>query len=1256
MRAKTPIILATTAAILGLGGYFAYSVLATQGAGTLAQAPLNIEANIKPAFIMAVDDSNSMTFERLFAGGDGKMRWNTTNNSFFSSAGVFYDVGAPCTGNDTDCYVYLYPHNGYNDAYTPGEAIPPLDSLGFARSPAYNKTYFNPSVTYEPWLNGDGSSWPNATINAVRADPRNPTTYGTTGSTTSTKAYSVVYDLTQNRASTTEGFRMQAGMAIPDLSSRGMRYRTTANGNWTTSAATATNAVYYFDYFPATFYLPANDPAPTGYKTADANRPVVANACGPGCDLRRYEIKSANYNTSADYDAAIQNFANWFQYHRDRVLATIGSMTHALSDVSNMRVGYFTINNRVNATMDDMGVQSEKNALYAQIMGLYTSGGTPNRQAVAALGAQFARTDANAPVQLACQRNSGMLFTDGYTNSGNISTVGNTDGALSAPFADNYADTIADITAKYYSGTGVPLRSGTGFPAGKVKVPDQCATLDPTTAAYKRLDCQTNLHMNFYGITLGAAGRIYGVNSAATSDPYANPPNWNSLPNPTGVDDGTVIDEMWHATINSRGAFINASTPNEVTNAMRRVIDAARNGDSPSGGIGITGARIGAGSLTIVPEYSSTNNGTDWYSRLTGYRVATDATTGAVTFTNIWEASAQLGAATSRRIFRAKTSGTVTPNVSAFDSSSVTAADLCADSLALCTAGGVTNGIVGSGSKLSITIADAVNYLRGDQTLEATKLRTRTSRLGDIVNSTPVVSSPFIDFGYRSIRTTSGGTTTYPYQTSYAAFLTSKASTTSVVYAGANDGMLHAFNGDTGGELFAYIPSMVLGHMGNLLFPYDPARQGDQIARHKYYTDGPVTVADAYISGAWKTVLVGTAGAGGRGVFALDVTTPSSFGTGNVLWEVNSQVTTPSNVDGNMGFVLGRPVIVPVMDSTGVRWKAIFGNGYNSTNQRAVLFVVDLQTGAPTMITAQETGRSGIANGLGNIAVLDSWIGNTKGTAELSGRDGLADTVYAADQNGAIWKFDLRDNTVPSTPFFIATDPSGARQPILGGIEAGAGPGGVMVYFGTGSFSFESDKTDTQIQSFYGVNDRGSNVARSQLVRQTLTDNGAVRTMSANGGNAYGWYVDLGAISGTTVTATGERSVGYPRVENGVVFFATYQPTTAVDCDGDGTNRIYGVSAVSGASSMDSVRIGSLTGSTPAAGTNGFALNTGGSAPVKDIAVLSTPRQQPLASGATTAEQAAALAMRCSSIVQVAGAPPMYLPRACGRQSWRQVR
>ena len=46
-----------------------------------------------------------------------------------------------------------------------------------------------------------------------------------------------------------------------------------------------------------------------------------------------------------------------------------------------------------------------------------------------------------------------------------------------------------------------------------------------------------------------------------------------------------------------------------------------------------------------------------------------------------------------------------------------------------------------------------------------------------------------------------------PYN--YSAYLTAKQSRPRVVFAGANDGMLHAFDADSGEELFAYVPGIV---------------------------------------------------------------------------------------------------------------------------------------------------------------------------------------------------------------------------------------------------------------------------------------------------------------------------------------------------------------------------------------------------------------------------------------------------------------
>lgn len=201
--------------------------------------------------------------------------------------------------------------------------------------------------------------------------------------------------------------------------------------------------------------------------------------------------------------------------------------------------------------------------------------------------------------------------------------------------------------------------------------------------------------------------------------------------------------------------------------------------------------------------------------------------------------------------------------------------------------------------------------------------------------------------------------------------------------------------------------------------------------------------------------------------------------------------------------MLGKPVIVPVRAANGtVSWKAIFGNGYDSASGKAVLFVVDIGTSSTPVVRMIEATEPGNAisgrNGLGNIIVLDR-VDNL--TVDPSGvpartRDGYADTVYAADLRGAIWKFDLTSTaasvTVPA--FTTGTYTEGGRtyrQPITGGLQAASGEnGGVLVLFGTGSFSFNDDSLPSSAQhtqSLYGFTDQVDGVIATTLSRANLT-------------------------------------------------------------------------------------------------------------------------------------------------------------------------
>ncbi|MFT4255953.1 MAG: PilC/PilY family type IV pilus protein [Pseudoxanthomonas sp.] len=1279
-------IFAALAALAGGGLYLAKAVTWTT-APPLAQAPLNVVVETPPAFIMAIDDSGSMFWEVLNNTRDGVFAWadNTSGSGSFYNGTTAYGYNSNTAYN----YYYTFPDFGYRDG---NNAIPPLDAFGFARSPDVNPAYFDPREEYPTWKNADGSDYMTITPAAARRDPR---------ATGSTSLDTGTLDLTATQESTTDSnqwrFRVRAGMWIP----KGARVMTKSGSSCTAvnasgkSANISTSGAYvalsqdtritaacylHMSYFPATFFLVDSSTLPDdyGYKTAavttvtTGTAPLVGGRPGT---LYKYEIKPDNFDTTAQYEAAIQNFANWFSFYRTRREALIGGALNALVDADKMRVGWFRINDRQAVTMREMSTSdtTEKQALFDELTSMMrATSGTPTRASVRFLGQQFQRTDSSAPIQKACQKNAGMLFTDGYINDSTSITVGNVDTSMGSPFADSYSNTMADIAAYYYN---TNLRSD--LDAGLVPVPEECGTLSESSTAWKKLDCQTNPHMNFYGVALGAQGNQFGVTyiqddddpTVFTPDPYDNPPTWEARADLAPE----AVDEMWHATMNARGEMINAKSPAGITAAMRRIIASVASGSPLAGTLGMTGSRVGEGSLQVVPEYSIKNNGTDWSGELKGYELSTETTyvtqtvagitykqaVNTVVSTQAWSASAKLPAYGSRNIQFGKLNADGT-SATDFTSANVAMADLCASTDALKTTACTTAQL---NTLTSSSIATAVNYLRGDTTNEGT-LRTRTTLLGDIVNSSPVIANPYDDYGYSWM------------DSDYADYLEEKeALDRPQIFVGANDGMFHVFDGRTdsngGVERFAYIPATSVGHMGNLLFPYKSSDADDQKFEHRYFVDGQVAMGDVQINGTWKTIVVGASGAGGKSVFALDVTDPDDI---EVLWEVNNLVGTHA---GSMGYVLGKPVIVPVKtSSTSTSWKVIFGNGYNSTNQSATLFVVDAGTGAVSTITAADSVSTDVPgyNGLGNVVVTDNYEYNSSGTA-IDGGDGYYDTVYGADQTGAVWKFDLRGSGSVDRggrPLFIAragTTATATRQAILGGLEVAAGPGnGRFLYFGTGSYSFEDDDTATAVtETLYGILDTDTianpvttTVTRSNLTTQSTgtesTDSGVTYLTTSLCGQvastsctvgAYGWYLDL---------PSGQRMVGNPSIAEGVVFFPVYEPgdDSDDDCTTSSENWLYGLNALTGAAGLSDVRVGSATGSSPASGTGAIKLDTSGSSPVKDVAVMTTARSTACAADDT--DCLASVPAGCYTVVQVAGASAMYLPRACGRQSWRQVR
>ena len=179
-----------------------------------------------------------------------------------------------------------------------------------------------------------------------------------------------------------------------------------------------------------------------------------------------------------------------------------------------------------------------------------------------------------------------------------------------------------------------------------------------------------------------------------------------------------------------------------------------------------------------------------------------------------------------------------------------------------------------------------------------------------------------------------------------------------MVYVGANDGMLHAFDEAAGTEVWAYVPSFA--------FDATPDKGLAMLAKkepffkHQMFVDSTPVVADVDIGGTWKTVLVGGLGKGGKGYYAIDVTAPSGVAdeadaAANVLWEFS---------DTELGYSHGKPLIAKTYADG---WVAILPSGHNSGG-KGKLFFVSLADG--TLLRTLETtvGSAGTPSGLSQVS------------------------------------------------------------------------------------------------------------------------------------------------------------------------------------------------------------------------------------------------------------------------------------------------
>jgi type IV pilus assembly protein PilY1 len=928
------------------------SVPSAEAGIDLSDMPMFTRILPPPANIMFVlDDSGSMNFEILIRG--------EYDGSFPNPAKSASDLAIDPHGY---CYVFddvgdnVYSYSTQPDWYAGTEGRKYWKSQWYQA----NVMYYNPYVTYNPWPSYGTTTFLNADPDKPRSHPVNDSSYTldlqgtsfTIGAVSVPHSHYFVFSAT----------KAKPYLVVIDKSSSSIKYyEATVSGNGLSEKATVL--------------------------TLDGNPP-------------------ADVKTGRTYASEKQNFANWFTYYRRREFVAKHAIANLIKNLSEVRIGIYGINQKIVATLEPVNVtqgasiSDSSNVLLGKLYPYKSAGGTPLKQGLNTVG-QFYKNNTGTLAGVtgpkpygesgqgaACQQSFTVVLTDGYYSDLTYTPtgIGNEDGDNGPPYADTAPHTLADIAMYYYENDLNALSN---------QVP---------TSKY---DKATHQHMTTYAVAFGVSGTLSpdDYDSAFHHKITGQTIQWPTVP---GNYRPEAIDDLWHATVNGRGKFLNANNPQELADALNELMKAIQEiliGSASS--VTVNGDFL-YGKLsnnTYIYQGVYSNKDDEWTGDVRAFSL--DPVTGDIITDPVkWSAAKQLQTkdGDQRRI----------ATFNGAEGKPFLTADLSPAQL----------------SALGTDPAGKVQYLRG---AEVSGYRVRSQKLGDIVNSAPVFVA---DGNY------------------------------GVVYCGANDGMLHAFDAATGEELLAYVPNLVFGQLKLLA---DPAYT------HRFYVDlTPTVVRGAGILGgtSQKSLLVGGLRKGGKGYFALDVTeaktiTSEAVLASRVLWEF------PKSTDADLGYSFSRPVIVR-SNSSAAPWVVIFGNGYNSDSGKSVLYLVRPDTGE---VIKKIDADGGPDNGLSSPVAVDVTY------------DGKVDFVYAGDLKGNLWKFDLAADSISEwkvafsdgtavQPLFQARGPADSLQPITTRPDVMYHPEkhGFLVCFGTGKFLGDSDFTDNSIQSIYGVWDYGDRV------------------------------------------------------------------------------------------------------------------------------------------------------------------------------------
>lgn len=1179
-------------------------ISANTAQATVAQAPLNLVEGVAPNMLFTLDESGSMS-------------WGYVPDAD-SSVAIRLTSEMNDKGNyNTDASVSsrrFYSHRT-------------------------NPMYYNPHVIYEipPAFKEDGSeyklttSFTSAPINGFRPND---------GSKNLSNSYRAVYE-----------YRMPVGDPKYAIHPRYVVGHAADNG----VKDVGRDYNKWKSYWYGGGYWEIND-APAYYYEFDGNlvhteasksqRKVMCSEQrdderlgGERCYRVRYVTESSAYDENGKRlkhaDGQVvdgrQNFAIWYSFYKTRALATLSAASIAFYDLSsNIRFSWqdlatcrsFDGSDETHCKKNGLQSYSEKHRgqFYSWLRDVYFNVGTPLPAAMIRAG-EFYKSDMpwrmypqdpavgkkdtrnTTENTLACRPSYHVLMTDGMWNTRQTYThtktsrgwsgrydgnevaypTSNTDDSMSPPYGDTTNKTLADIAMHYWK---TDLRNGLSNKVPPFMPYKSAGEDDP------RNNPATWQHMSNFIMGLGLTNSLNEPNvpwegQTHTGEGYkrlmSGAVNWPKagLPRSSGSEiNGEALEanvyDLWHAAINSRGEFYSVESPEDMVKAFKDIMNriAERQSTAALPAISSTVEEVdenNAGSTQKLASYfyHSSFDSTNWSGDLEKVKKYISYENGKrkEVSESVWKASNKLPDHEKRKIYIA---GSVKNGMAELNEKNIS------NELKSALNKPSDTGVMDNKWK------ERLAFVRGDRTEEGKAFRERTSVLGDFLGSSPVLVS-----GARYLEGFANKIEG-PDHTKYTAFVNARKKRRAQIYIGGNDGMLHAFDASTGVEKFAFIPTAVFANINRLTDP-------KYSETHRFYVDGTPEVADVYDGQNWRTILVGTLRAGGKGIFALDITDPDDI---KLLWELD-QNSAVFKDKVKPGYSFSKPTIARLHNG---RWAVVTGNGYENGDDsgKAALYIIDAVTGALTKDLSVQSAKA-THNGLSTPKLVD-----------YDG-DGVADYAYAGDLHGNLWRFDLLgatakedrkqevgsiygDKTGSTDEFKVSYDSKPMFSATLGGrAQSITAPPSIvrhpdrssyLVVFGTGKYYEEGDKGGdlNTPQSIYAIWDQQTRaqdtsnikleISRANLKQQEFLEKvsgentvaGVMREGRTLSKNAMDWESKKGWVLDLKVgesALTGEMLVDDMVIVGSTLLFSSLVPNDDPCASGAG-NWLYAINPFTG--------------------------------------------------------------------------------------------